>query len=90
MSKGKLVGYVITDSNVSPCGTKISYGSKDQYQLWEAYSTPQLNRYGEDIGEKTLDFYCIETNVEEKEYGNQYKDLPLLRSWECNIYRELL
>ena len=90
MSKGKLVGYVITDSNMSPCGTKLSYGSKDQYQLWEAYSIPKLNRYGEDVGEKTLDFYCIETNVEEKEYGNQYKDLPLLRSWGCNIYRELL
>ena len=41
MSKGKLVGYVITDSNVSPCGTKLSYGSKDQYQLWEAYSIPK-------------------------------------------------
>jgi hypothetical protein len=90
MSKGKLVGYVITDSNVSPCGTKLSYGAKDRYQLWEAYSIPKLNRYGEDIGEKTLEFYCIETNIEEKEYGNQYKDLPLLRSWGCNVYRELL
>ena len=84
MSESKLVGYVITDSNVSPCGTKLSYGAKDQYQLWEVWEITYKN------GKTDLEFYCSETNVDESEYGKEYKNLPLFRNWECDIYRELL
>ena len=83
MSNEKLVGYVITDSNVSPCRSKVSYGASDQCQLWEVYKTK------DNYGETDLEFYCVKTNIDESQYKNEYNGLPLLRSWECNVYREL-
>ena len=68
---------------MSPCRSKVSYGASDQYQLWEVYKTK------DNYGETDLEFYCVETNIDESQYKNEYKGLPLLRSWECNVYREL-